>query len=94
MESWAIKTSPKLYVEPPRFGPYFQEYFNEQKDHMPIQNLRKPFATVEDMATYFRDQDQSLAHKRDKMRTTWTRQNQKFQDTMDDICTYFNYDSI
>lgn len=94
MESWAIETSPKLYAEPPRFGPYFQEYFNEQKDHMPVQNLRKPFVTVEDMAINFRYQDQALSHIRDKMRTTWNRQNQTFRDTMDDTHTDFNSDNI
>lgn len=94
MASWATKLSPNLYAGPPRFRPNFQEYFNEQCDHMPIQNLREHFATIKYMEAYFKKQDQALAHKRDQMRITQVRQNQSFQDTVEDVRNYFNSDNM
>lgn len=94
MASWTTGICPNFYVEPPIFRQNFQAFYNEHQDHIPVQSLRKRFATAEDMETYFREKDQALTHRIAEMRTTWTRKNQYFQNAMDDVHNHFNSNNI
>lgn len=55
---WITEFSPTLYVEPPRFALLFQDFYNQQEDHMLTQSLRARFASAGEMESYFTNQDQ------------------------------------
>lgn len=90
MTSWVNEIIPKFHVELPRFGPSYHTFYDEHVDHMSFYNLWESFTTSVYMETYFSERDQALANMRAKIRTTWSRQNQHFQDGMNDLNNFFD----
>lgn len=82
---WVEEVSPTLYIEPPRFAPVFRDFYEQQENHMLTQILRARFASTEDMENYFTYQDQEKERRRDHMCAEWTRQNNEFKNTMQDL---------
>lgn len=72
----------------------YQAFYNEHKDHMPIQNLRVWFSTAEAMEIYFTEQDQSLRNRMDEIKTTRSWKNQEFRDDKDQLHDYYNSDDM
>lgn len=70
---------PKFYCALPNFRQNYQALYDENRDHMSIQNLRNQFPTSEAMQTYFYEQDCTLSNRCTEMRTNWARQNNTFK---------------
>lgn len=61
---------------------------------MPAQSLKIRFATPEEMENYFTNQDQEQVRRRDHMWAEWTRQNNNFNNTTNDMYALFHNNNI
>ncbi|KAI5396135.1 hypothetical protein KIW84_062369 [Lathyrus oleraceus] len=73
---------------------YANAPFGEQEDQMSDQSLRARLVTAKEMEKYLTYQEQEQARRRDHMCTKWTRQNNDFNNTINDMPDLFRNNDI
>ncbi|KAL5061063.1 hypothetical protein RYX36_032668 [Vicia faba] len=77
--TWAHEVSPYLYINTPKFGAEYQSFYDQNRDHVQVTNLREIFHTSTVMESCIVEQNQNLENRRAETRTLRARQNQHHQ---------------